>query len=410
MSPVARIPACPALYLEPECVYSTFRIVKPRTIDVASSVSPRVHRPLVQVVARACDILAVLRSTGEVMKLADICSRAGLSSATAFRVLDTLCAKGLVERPGRAGYRVAGLLPGERRYRFGFGAQSSEFAFSRTLAQSLLHAGQAARVELIVANNRYSRRIALKNADYFVREKMDLVIEFQTFTDVAPLIASKYHDAGIPMIAVEIPHPGATYYGADSYRAGQIGGRYLGKWAKKHWGGRVDEVLMLEQSAAGALPQSRLTGTLDGILEVLPHVAHSRVVHVEGHGQFHASLAAVRKHIKSCASQRTLIGAVNDPSAIGALRAFEEAGRGDDCAAVSQNASEEARDEMRRPDTRLIGSVAYFPENYGPEIISLALDILHHKPVPPAVFTRHHLITPDNVGHVYANDILIARV
>jgi ribose transport system substrate-binding protein len=276
--------------------------------------------------------------------------------------------------------------------------------------QSLLHASQAAHVQLVIANNRFSRRIALKNAESFVREKMDLVIEFQTFTDIAPLIASKYHDAGIPMIAVEIPHPGATYYGADNYRAGHIGGRYLGKWAKKHWGGRVDEVMVLEQSAAGSLPHSRLTGTLDGIVDVLPHVAHARVAHIEGHGQFHASLTAVRKHIRGSSSHRTLIGAVNDPSAIGAVRAFEEAGRGDECAAVSQNASEEARDEMRRPDTRLIGSVAYFPENYGPEIISLALDILQHKPVPPAVFTRHHLITPENVSHVYANDSLIARV
>ena len=377
--------------------------------SAASNQPPR-RRPLVRVVARACDILAVLRNTGAVMKLADISSRIDLSVPTTFRLLETLCAKGFVERPGPCGYRLAGSLPGEHRYKVGFAAQSSEFAFSRTLAQSLLHAAQAARMDLVVLNNRFSRTIALKNADHFVRERFDLVIEFQTFTDIAPTIASKYHEAGIPMIAVEIPHPGATYYGADNYRAGQIGGRYLGKWAKKHWGGRVDEVLMLEQSAAGALPQSRLTGTLDGIIEVLPNIAHARVVHVEGHGQFHVSLTAVRKHLKTCSSHRTLIGAVNDPSAIGALRAFEEAGRGDDCVAVSQNASEEARDEMRRPDSRLIGSVAYFPENYGPEIISLALEILQHKPVPPAVFTRHHLITPDNVSHIYANDILIARV
>ncbi len=376
----------------------------------AAGGSTRPRRPLVQVVARACDILTLLRSTGQVMKLADISARSSLPVPTAFRVLETLCAKGFVEHPGRCGYRLAGPLPGERRHKVGFGAQSSEFAFSRTLEQSLLHAAQAARVDLFVLNNRLSRSIALKNADWFVRQGMNLVVEFQTFTEIAPRIAAKYHEAGIPLIAVEIPHPGATYYGADNYRAGQIGGRYLGKWAKKHWGGRVDEVLVLEQAAAGALPQSRLTGTLDGIIEVLPHAAHSRVVHIEGHGQFHASLTAVRKHMKSCLSHRTLIGAVNDPSAIGALRAFEEAGRGDDCVAVSQNASAEARDEMRRSDTRLIGSVAYFPENYGPEIISLALDILQHKPVPPAVFTRHHLITPDNVSHVYANDSLIAPV
>lgn len=169
-------------------------------------------------------------------------------------------------------------------------------------------------------------------------------------------------------------------------------------------------MLLLEQSAAGALPQSRLTGTVDGIMTVLPHVAHAKVVYIEGHGQFHASFAAVRKHLNHTPTGKTLVAAVNDPSAIGALRAFDEAGRAQDCAAVSQNASEEAREEMRRPGSRLIGSVAYFPENYGPEIISLALDILHGKPVPPAVFTRHHLITPENVDHVYGNDVLIARI
>jgi ribose transport system substrate-binding protein len=271
-------------------------------------------------------------------------------------------------------------------------------------------AAKAARVELLTVNNRYSRTVALKNADYFVRQRVNLVIEFQTFVEIAPVLASKYHDAGIPMIAVEIPHPGATYYGADNYRAGQIGGNYLGKWAQKYWGGRVDEVLLLEQSAAGPLPQSRLTGTVDGIMAVLPDVAHAKIVYIEGHGQFHASLAAVRKHLNRTSKGNTLIAAVNDPSAIGALRAFDEAGRTHECAAVSQNASEEAREDMRRTGTRLIGSVAYFPENYGPEIISLALDILHHKPVPPAVFTRHHLITPENVDHVYANDVLIGRI
>src|SRR4051812_38904528 len=256
------------------------------TLGDTSSLPSSSRRPLVQVVARACDILALLRSSDRTLKLADIAARVGLPPPTTYRVLATLCAKGLVEHPGGCGYRLAGQVPGEHRYRVGFGAQSSEFAFSRTLVQSLLHAGQAARVDLLVLNNRLSRSIALKNADSFVREGMHLVVEFQTFTDIAPVIASKYHAAGIPMIAVEIPHPGATYYGADNYRAGQIAGRYLGKWAKKHWGGRVDEVLMLEQSAAGALPQSRLTGTVDGIIEVLPQAAFSRIVHVEGHGQF----------------------------------------------------------------------------------------------------------------------------
>ena len=378
--------------------------------DVVSGSPERPRRHLTQVVERACDILTLLRGSQQPLKLSEVCVSVGLSPSTAFRILDTLCAKGLVEHSRRRGYIAGNLATSERRLRLGYAGQSSEFAFSRTTAYSLEHAARAAHIELLIVNNRFSRTVALKNADYFVRQRVDLVIEFQTFVEIAPLLAAKYHDAGIPMIAVEIPHPGATYYGADNYRAGRIGGSYLGKWAKQHWSGRLDQILLLEQSAAGALPQSRLTGTLDGIMAALPHVAHAKVVYIEGHGQFHASLAAVRKHLSRTPPGNTLIAAVNDPSAIGALRAFDEAGRTCEYVAVSQNASEEAREEMRRPGTRLIGSVAYFPENYGAEIIALALDILHHKPVPPAVFTRHHLITPENVDHFYATDAVPAAI
>jgi ribose transport system substrate-binding protein len=74
---------------------------------------------------------------------------------------------------------------------------------------------------------------------------------------------------------------------------------------------------------------------------------------------------------------------------------------------MGQNASPEGRTELREPGTRLIGSVAYFPEKYGAEILALALDILHRRSVPPAVFVKHQLVTPDNVDHIYPNDRLM---
>jgi len=71
---------------------------------------------------------------------------------------------------------------------------------------------------------------------------------------------------------------------------------------------------------------------------------------------------------------------------------------------MGQNATADARNELRRSGTRLIGSVAYFPERYGDELIPLALGILKKKPEPPAVFVKHQLITPKNVGLVYPLD------
>jgi ribose transport system substrate-binding protein len=102
-----------------------------------------------------------------------------------------------------------------------------------------------------------------------------------------------------------------------------------------------------------------------------------------------------------------LVGAANDPSALGAARAFQEAGRASTCAIVGQNAESDARAELREPRTPLVASVGYFPEKYGDGLIRLALDILGKRPVPPAVFVRHHIITPENVDHYYPNDALL---
>ncbi|MDR3701268.1 MAG: hypothetical protein P4L56_16595 [Candidatus Sulfopaludibacter sp.] len=89
---------------------------------------------------------------------------------------------------------------------------------------------------------------------------------------------------------------------------------------------------------------------------------------------------------------RVLVGAANDSSALGAMRAFQEAGQANECVVVGQNGEPEARAELRTAHTRTIGSVAYFPEKYGDGLLRLALDILARRVVPPAVFTNHQLV------------------
>jgi ribose transport system substrate-binding protein len=41
--------------------------------------------------------------------------------------------------------------------------------------------------------------------------------------------------------------------------------------------------------------------------------------------------------------------------------------------------------------------------------MKLALDILDRRPTPPALFTRHQLITTDTVDHHYPNDALLGH-
>jgi ribose transport system substrate-binding protein len=357
-------------------------------------------------VTRAATLLRAFQFDGELLRLRDLTARTGLSKATAFRLMSTLVATGLADRIGDRQYRSAVKIMRQRKYRLGYAGQSAEFAFSRDVTDSMIQASARADVDLVVVDNRYSSKMALRNAQMLIRERVDLIVEFQTDEHIAPELSARYLEAAIPVIAVEIPHPGAVYYGANNYGAGLIGGRYLGKWARQEWQGEIDEVLLLELAMAGPLPRSRLTGMVAGIREVLPGLQDAKIHFLDGNGQFGASLEALRKHLRTSRAQRVLVGAVNDPSALGALRAFEEAGRSTNCAVMGQNASLEARAELRRRGTRLIGSVGYFPELYGDGIVALALDMLCKKPVPPAKFVKHQLITAKNVDCLYPNDCL----
>ena len=362
----------------------------------------------IQSVVRACAILKSFDSGSTSLSLHEIAARCALSKPTVFRMLVTLVECGMLELHEKNSYRLAISQGRKKKFHLGYASQSEEFSFSRLVSESIRSSAYEAGVDLMVLSNCYSPKAAVRNAETFVREKVDLVIEFQTDQQSASIVASKLVEAGIPIIAIDIPHPGALYYGANNYRAGLLGGRALAHACTHQWGGTVDEVILLELSMAGPLPRSRLTGMLAGIREILPKVPDQRVHFIDGNGRYESSLEAVRKHLRKSKASNVLIGAMNDPSCLGALQAFEESGREQHCLAVGQNASIEARREMRMPDSRLVGSVSYYPENYGEAVIALALDKLHGKEVPPASFVRHQMITRENVDAAYPNDKLIS--
>jgi ribose transport system substrate-binding protein len=362
---------------------------------------------LVKSVVHASRLLSAFRSSGEALPLREIAGRSGLPKSMAFRLLYTLERCGMVDKVSENLYRCS-LRPFKQKlYRLGYAAQGTDYQFSKEVSMSLERAAAAEGVELISLDNRYNPKIAQRNADILVREKVDLVIEFQTDEHVAPIVAAKYREANIPLIAIEVPHPGATYFGANNYEAGLIGGRYLGRWAKQHWHGDVDEIVLITLERAGSLPKMRLTGMLVGMKEVCPQLEHCAVSCLDGDGKLGESFEAMRRHLRYGKSRRSLVGAINDPSALGALRAFQEAGRTDSCAVMGHNASPEGRAGLREPGTRMVGSVAYFPEKYGAQIVAVALDILHRRAVPPAVFVKHQLVTPETVNHIYPNDELM---
>ncbi len=357
-----------------------------------------------QAVERACRLLKCFRQDDEVLRLRDFVERTGLHKATAARLLRTLAREGLLERVGDARFRSAVRVPNRRRYRIGFATRGVDTPFSKAVTESVQRAAAEAGIELVTVSSHRSPRTALRNAELLVREGVDLVIEFQSHERLAPVIASRFVEAGIPVIAIEIPHPGATFFGANNYQAGLIGGRAMGRWVKENWKGEVASILLIEEEVAGPLVKLRVSGMLAGLRESLSSVEHAETTEMDGRGSLEKTFEAVRRRLRHAPPRRTVVLAGNDRMALGAIRAFEEAGRARDCAVMGQNATLEARLEMRRKGSPLVGSVAYFPERYGDEVIRLAESILAGRTVPPAVFAKHELIAKANVDRVYPLD------
>ncbi len=355
----------------------------------------------VQSVLRAHDLLSAFGDSSESLRLSELVRRTGLNKTTAFRMLTTLVQCGLLAEVAGQGYQLRVQLKKRPRYRFGYALQSSEFAFSRAVADSLQRSAAAADIDLLLLDNRDSPRTAIKNADIFIREKIDLVIESQTDARVAGQISDKFRQAGIPIIAVEIPLPGAKYFGANNTQAGLMAGRHLARWAETHWNGAVDELLLLELPKAGQLPNARILGSLLGVLERFAGLSNRQIRVLKTNGHQEAAYEKVREHLRKTRARRVLVSAINDPCALGALSAFRETGRENHCAIAGQNASQEVHFELQNRGSGLIGSVGYFPERYGEGVIPIALDLLAGRSVPPATFVKHQMVTAANFHSFY---------
>ncbi len=302
----------------------------------------------VQSVQRACQLLKAFQQAGEVLRLRDLVQRTSIHKATASRLLRTLEREGLVERIGSIRFRSLVRVPAAKRFRIGFATRGVDTPFSRSVTESVQRAAEEAGMEIITVSSHRSPRAALRNVDTLVREAVKLVIEFQSHERLASLISSRFLSAGIPVIAIEIPHPGATFYGANNYQAGLIGGRALGRWINAHWKGRLEHIVLLEEEAAGPLAKLRVEGMLAGLRHILPESESAHTSEIDGHGSLEKAFEAVRRHLRLAPARLTAVLAGNDPMALGAIRACEEAGRQKLCAVMSQNATLEARSELRR--------------------------------------------------------------
>jgi ribose transport system substrate-binding protein len=345
---------------------------------------------LIPILSKALDILELLEAENTPITLEVLFQRLQISKTSIYRILKTFVHRGYVAQTPDGSYR---LVARPRKLRFGFGGQSADMPFSEEVTSSLKAAAASSGVELILRDNCYDAETALNNAKEFVSEAVDLVIEFQIEERIAPLIAHTITRAGIPLIAVDIPHPSAVYFGVDNFQVGLEAGEVLGQHALDFWNGKVDAVLGLDVEEAGTFVKSRISGAFEGIRHTLPELKPESFTVADGRGIRETSAKVVADFLrKRSASDHILIAAATDTSALGALQIARELGREKNIAIVGQDCIPEVLEELRNKNSALIASVSHEAYTYGPRLVQLGVTLLRGQTVPPYNYVQHRVV------------------
>jgi ribose transport system substrate-binding protein len=352
---------------------------------------------LIPVLSKALDILELLQAENQPMTLEAIHRQTKISKTTVYRVLKTFVHRGYLSQSPDGLYRQ---VTRPKKLRFGFGGQSVDMPFSVEVTESLKAAAASVGVNLMILDNCYDAATAMRNAEEFVKNRVDLVIEFQVEQEAAPVIADKIAAAKIPLIAIDIPHPHATYFGVDNYRVGFEAGEVLAAHALKVWDGQVEWVLGLDLPEAGLLVQSRITGAFEGVRSGIPDLPVESFVRIDGRGMRDRSRKLISDFLDRHPRERhILIAAATDTSAMGALDAVRERKREKHVAIVGQDCIAEAVAEMSKASSPLIGSVSHEAGSYGPSLVHLGLSILRGQTVAPYNYVVHKMVTPETIAH-----------
>lgn len=288
------------------------------------------------------------------------------------------------------------------KYVLAFANLDRGITFCAKVEEGIVKNAEAAGIELVIADNNLDGATALTNAESFINRNVDYVIEFQTDANFGATIMQKMNDAGIKVTAIDIPMPGATFFGANNPKSGYMGGVYLGQAAIAKFGAdKVKEgyFILGDLPQSGAVPAMRTGGQLAGFLAAVEGFPEDHVIKIDTKNTLEESFAQTNNVLgRIPAGVPIMATAINDQSTTGILRAVKQGGREADLIAVGMGADET---ETLVNEPAFVASVGYFPERYGNFLVPMALAELAGIDLPPTVLQTHVMVNKGNVCQYY---------
>ncbi|MFO7929102.1 MAG: sugar ABC transporter substrate-binding protein [Candidatus Humimicrobiaceae bacterium] len=259
--------------------------------------------------------------------------------------------------------------------------------------------------DLYYADNQYDATVGLQNADILLAKEPEVLIWFQFDSKVNSIVSKKYGDAGIPIIAVDVPVPEAPFMGVNNFEVAYMGGEEAIKRVEEQGGiDTIDKIILMQMPAGGEVVMLRSEGFYQAFVdEYGADVIDPMTIRADGGAgeaeQANSAMSDVLTSIPD--AENFVLTSVNEQTMDGCISAVQTAGRWDPdkWIVITQGVDDVGKEQLREGLTD--AGVAYFPERYGEYLIPAACAYLNGELPPPFMYVENEIITPENIDEYY---------
>jgi ribose transport system substrate-binding protein len=225
--------------------------------------------------------------------------------------------------------------------------------------------------------------------DAFIQQGVDLIVISAVDEDGIEPAIQRAKKAGIIVIAVDTPAKGAdAVIMTDAVQAGEKSCKYL----FDEMGGKGNVLLV------DGTPIQTIIDRIKGCKNVLKDYPDIKVVGQQASKNDRASGLAVTTDMLTATPDVQGIFGMNDPSALGAVLAVQQAGKRDQVKVTGVDGSPEAVAELKQKGSPFIGTATQNPAEMVRQAVKIAQDIVKNNPPKEStILIPSELVTRDNV-------------
>ncbi|MBV9848257.1 MAG: substrate-binding domain-containing protein [Armatimonadetes bacterium] len=280
--------------------------------------------------------------------------------------------------------------PSKKPYKIGVSLLTRDDEFYKTLEQGLNDEARKQNVTVTIESGDKDLNKQINQVQNFVAQKEDAIVLCPVDSQGVTAAVTAANNANIPVFTADIASKGGkviSHIASDNVQGGRLVGDYAAKTVLSGKG----NVAILDLSTVTSV-QDRVKGFKEALAKY-PNIKIIADQDVEGAKRENAVPKAT--DLLTAHPDLNLIFGINDPVALGALSALQQANK-KDIAVVGFDAIPEAQTYIASGNSPLKADAIQYPHVIGVTTIDAIVKSLNGEAVPPVIPVPTGLVTPDS--------------